>query len=196
MRILLLLLLCSTTSFTQEIPLDSINGYMKNIFKKIDTFPISIVGYENDNQEVSMLLKFRPKITSYAIALDSNQQKELLAGLKKYVEWRKIAMENNVTNHEDISTIPVQSVYQSSLNETVSNGTMTLTFSSTNTKTHLLYMHVNKLESQNSGLNAAPSEFYIDFLGVLTLEKLLTSDFSKKIDEALKKQKNTKDLFQ
>lgn len=197
MKVLWLLILSTTMSFSQEIELDSINGYMKNKFlKKTDNFPITIVGMKNTNKEILMKLRFRPKITSYEIVLDSAQQKQLLQGMQKYVEWRKIAIENNVTNYKDISTISIQSVYESALNETVTNGSMTLIFSSTNAKTHLLNMKVNKLSSKKTGIDVAPKLFYIDYLGVLTLEKLLKDNFSNKINEALQKQKKVDGLFQ
>lgn len=195
--IFVILLLGASSVFGNSISLQTISGiYYNSMFNMTQEINITTSAYKDDTDSVIFQLGFQPTIVAYTAYFNKQQREELLTGLKKYVEWRKIAIENNVSHEKEISTIRFLSIYDSVYKTYGQNPALTLTFKSSSPTEHYLLFTVHEVPTAMI-VKITPEPFFLSESSVTALIKILDDpNFEKNILEKLGEKDSTDSLFQ
>ncbi len=141
------------------------------------------------------------------IKLDRSGMNMLISVLDKYLEWEKIAVENETTITKDIPIGPVRTAvgweygddwYFSSGWDTPSNGPLELeaTFFSQNNTNHQLVLSTNKVESlTNKYIDYEMETLYFSKSQVLALKEGISEEAIEDLLLKIKEEEKESDLF-
>ena len=173
-KMIFMLLLIITPVYSQEFTLANLNAYYyNNISKIVSDTTLQINGGVN-GEETYAIIYFEPTLVQYAALFSKEQRIELLAALKKYKEWREIAIKNKVEHAKDIAVFPIHAVVDRNfLKTTVYNPNLTIHFVSNSMTEHFLYFFFHEAPTDNMFLKMSPGSFFLDYENVVLLEQVL-----------------------
>lgn len=193
------MLLIITPMYSQEIILTNLKAYHYNtIFKMTSEIKLQINGVVGEDGEIFGAIYFAPLMVEYAALFSKENRVEVLAAIKKYKEWRTIAINNKVEYAKDIATFPIYAVVDNNfLKKTVYNPNLTLRFGSSDSSNHFLFFVFPELDTDNMFIKMTPDTFSLDYANVVVLEKILQeTNIVTKTSEGIELQKKNDALFQ
>ena len=106
-KIMFVLLLIVTPLYSQkEVALTRINArYYNSLSETVSEFKLQINGVQRKGETFAFVY-FSPTKLRYAAIFTQEKRVKLLAALKKYKEWQKIAIDNKVEHIKNIVSFP------------------------------------------------------------------------------------------
>ena len=196
--IFMLLLMIAPVYSQDELSLATIEAYYHNeMFEIVSAFKLQINGGMSEG-ETYAIVYFEPTLIQYMAIFSKEQRAEVLATLKKYKEWREIAIKNKVEHTKDISTFSIYGIGDRNfLKTTVYDPNLTIRFASADPENHFLYFVFHETATDNEFLKMTPDAFFLDYDNVLLLEQVLQEkNFITKTSEGLENLRKNDALFQ
>ncbi len=197
-KIMFVLLLIVTPLYSQkEVALTRINArYYNSLSETVSEFKLQINGVQRKGETFAFVY-FSPTKLRYAAIFTQEKRVKLLAALKKYKEWQKIAIDNKVEHIKNIVSFPISGVIEFNSNTVAYDPDLTIRFASNSITDHFLVFIFHETTTGNKFAKMIPSAFFLDYESVLLLEKLLQENyFVSKTLEGLENKRKKDALFQ